>query len=380
MNRRPDRRTRARDLGPQRPPRLGLPQPGLPRASRRPSSSPPTGRSSATSPTCPSPASWVALDIGDDRALVIRGQDGDDPRRPQPLPPPRRPRRRRRRGPVPERPRLPVPRLGLQPRRHPARPGAAAAPSRATSTARQYGLKPMECEIWMGFVFVRCPPRPAGLGRRDPRPLRRRLRRLPPRRPRPHRPGLDLRDRRQLEVGPRRRQRGLPRRDGPPGASGPLRLQLPRLHLPRGPRLVDRPVQRPRRPPLERAPLPEDPARPAEAARGQAPLLGLLRHLPERGLHHDPRGRAVLPGAPARHRPHADPLDEPTAAPTRTAAPASPATSPSASTARPRTRTSSSRSGRTRRCGPRPSTASTSPTSNGGCAAITTACAACCRC
>ena len=152
-----------------------------------------------------------------------------------------------------------------------------------------------------------------------------------------------------------------------------------RLHLPRGPRLVDRAVQRPRRPPLERPPLPEDPARPAEAAGGQAPLLGLLRHLPERGLHHDPRGRAVLPGVPARHRPHADPLDEPTAAPTRTAAPASPATSPAASTARPRTRTSSSRSGRTRRCGPRPSTASTSPTSNGGCAAITTACAACCR-
>ena len=71
-----DRRTGARDLGPQRPPRLGLPQPGLPRASRRPSSSPPTGRSSATSATCPRPASWVSLDIGDDRALVIRGQDG----------------------------------------------------------------------------------------------------------------------------------------------------------------------------------------------------------------------------------------------------------------------------------------------------------------
>ena len=77
----------------------------------------------------------------------------------------------------------------------------------------------------------------------------------------------------------------------------------------RGPRLVDRAVQPPRRPPLERAPLPEDPARPAAAPRGQAPVLGLLRRLPERGLHHDPGGRAVLPGVPARHRPHADPLD-----------------------------------------------------------------------
>ena len=229
MNRRPDRRTRARDLGPQRPARLGLPQPGLPRRSRRPSSSPPTGRSSATSATCPSPGAWVALDIGDDRALVIRGQDGDDPRRPQPLPPPRRPRRRRRRGPVPQRPRLPVPRLGLQPRRHAARPGAAAHLRRP----RPLAVRP-EADGVRDLERLRLrplPPRPAGLGRRDPRPLRRRLRRLPPRRPRRHRPGLDLRDRRQLEVGPRRRQRGLPRRHGPPGAAGPLRLQLPRLHL-----------------------------------------------------------------------------------------------------------------------------------------------------
>ena len=74
----------------------------------------------------PEPGAWVALDIGDDRALVIRGQDGTI-RAVHNLC-----RHRGARvaagdaGPVPERPRLPVPRLGLQPRRHPARPGAAA--------------------------------------------------------------------------------------------------------------------------------------------------------------------------------------------------------------------------------------------------------------
>ena len=121
----------------------------------------------------PGPGAWVALDIGDDRALVIRGQDGTI-RAVHNL--------CRHRG------ARVAPGAQGQCRNALVCPfhgwvynldGTLRGPARPRSfeadlDRAQYGLKPMESEIWMGFVFVRCRPGPQGIGRRDPRRLRRR--------------------------------------------------------------------------------------------------------------------------------------------------------------------------------------------------------------
>ena len=164
----------------------------------------------------PAPGAWVSLDIGDDRALVIRGQDGVIRALHNLC------RHRGARVAAGDsgqcKNALVCPFHGWVYNldgtlRGPARPKTFGDLDRS-----QYGLRPMECEIWNGFVFVRCRPGPQGSVAETLAPFAAdfadyRLDDLDP-----DRPGLDLRDRRQLEVGPRRRQRGLPRRHGPPGA------------------------------------------------------------------------------------------------------------------------------------------------------------------
>jgi phenylpropionate dioxygenase-like ring-hydroxylating dioxygenase large terminal subunit len=106
----------------------------------------------------PDPGSWVTLDIGDDRALVIRGQDGviralHNLCR----------HRGARVAPGPSgqcRNAIVCPFHGWVYNldgtlRGPARPRTFGDLDRS-----QFGLKPMECDIWMGFVFVRVRPGP----------------------------------------------------------------------------------------------------------------------------------------------------------------------------------------------------------------------------
>lgn len=109
----------------------------------------------------PAPGSWVALDIGDDRALVIRGQDGTI-RAVHNLC-----RHRGARVAAGEqgqcRNAIVCPFHGWVYNldgtlRGPARPRTFES----DLDRSQYGLKPMECEIWMGFVFVRVHPGPQG--------------------------------------------------------------------------------------------------------------------------------------------------------------------------------------------------------------------------
>lgn len=109
----------------------------------------------------PTPGSWIALDIGDDRALVIRGQDGVV-RAVHNL--------CRHRG-----ARVAAGDSG-QCRNALVCPfhgwvynldGSLRGPARPRSfepdlDRSAYGLKPMDCEIWMGFVFVRVRPGPQG--------------------------------------------------------------------------------------------------------------------------------------------------------------------------------------------------------------------------
>jgi len=109
----------------------------------------------------PAPGTWVALDIGDDRALVIRGQDGAI-RAVHNLC-----RHRGARVAAGDQGRcrnaLVCPFHGWVYNLD----GSLRGPARPRSfepdlDRAQYGLKPMESEIWMGFVFVRCRPGPQG--------------------------------------------------------------------------------------------------------------------------------------------------------------------------------------------------------------------------
>jgi carnitine monooxygenase subunit len=108
----------------------------------------------------PAPGTWVSLDIGDDRALVIRGQDGVI-RAVHNLC-----RHRGARVAAGDsgqcKNALVCPFHGWVYNldgtlRGPARPRTFGDLDRS-----QFGLKPMECEIWMGFVFVRCRRGPQG--------------------------------------------------------------------------------------------------------------------------------------------------------------------------------------------------------------------------
>lgn len=107
----------------------------------------------------PEPGMWMALDIGDDRALVIRGQDGVI-RAVHNLC-----RHRGARVAAGDhgscRNALVCPFHGWVYNldgslRGPARPRSFEADLDRSA----YGLKPMECEVWMGFVFVRVRPGP----------------------------------------------------------------------------------------------------------------------------------------------------------------------------------------------------------------------------
>ncbi len=101
----------------------------------------------------PNAGDYLAIDIVGERALVVRGKDGvvrgfhnlcrhrgsrvvaDN------------------KGNSQECAGLPVPRLGLQPRRHAAR--RARPRSFPDLDKTEFGLTPLELEIWMGFIFVR---------------------------------------------------------------------------------------------------------------------------------------------------------------------------------------------------------------------------------
>ena len=54
---------------------------------------------------------------------------------------------------------LQVPRLALRPRRC-ADVRAAGVASSSTSTRREYGLRPVHCDVWNGFIFINFDPEP----------------------------------------------------------------------------------------------------------------------------------------------------------------------------------------------------------------------------
>ena len=74
----------------------------------------------------PNAGDYLTMDVVGERALIVRGKDGVVRGFHNHVPSPRQPRRRRQPGQLQERAGLPVPRLGLQSRRHAARRRAPA--------------------------------------------------------------------------------------------------------------------------------------------------------------------------------------------------------------------------------------------------------------
>ena len=111
------------------------------------------------------PGDFFTVDIADDRALIVRGEDGASAPSTICAGIAARASRRTSRGHC-ERAGLPVPWLGLQSRRHAARPCAAAEPS-AVSTEAKFGLKPIELRNLDGLHLHPLPHRSAGERGRD---------------------------------------------------------------------------------------------------------------------------------------------------------------------------------------------------------------------
>ena len=125
-------------------------------------------------------------------------------RLPQYVPPSRLARRRRQPGHLQERAGLPVPRLGLQSRRHAARRRAAAlVPRSRQDRVRPDAARPRNLD---GLHLLPLPARPAAFGGRTAEADRGRARPLSRRRHGAVLGHLDPEDAGQLEVGARRRQ------------------------------------------------------------------------------------------------------------------------------------------------------------------------------
>ena len=235
------------------------------------------------------------------RARAHRARQGrSGARLPQSVPPSRLARRRRRQGQLQERAGLPVPRLGLQSRRHAARRRAAALlPRSRQERVRPDAARPRDLD---GLHLHPLPQGAAAVGRRADEAGRGRDRPLQRRRHGAVVGHLDAEVAGQLEVGARRRQRGLPRRHGASGAAGSLWRDLLRRALRRRRVALLRDLQSACRAPLERAQLHQHRARADTPARTSAQGLDLLRHLPQQRAVDHAGIRAVLSGVPAVDR------------------------------------------------------------------------------
>ena len=101
----------------------------------------------------PNPGDYLTMDVVGERALIVRGKDGVVRGFHNRLPPPRQPGRRRQPGQLQEGAGLSVPRLGLQSRRHAQ--GRARPRSFPELDKNEFGLMPLDLEVWMGFIFIR---------------------------------------------------------------------------------------------------------------------------------------------------------------------------------------------------------------------------------